>query len=56
MRRPLEIGVDPLMVAGRFGELIDPFLRDFEPVGEGNLPSDELTQLLRVIEFSGRHG
>src|SRR3954469_9987871 len=33
--RPLGIDVDPLVVAGRIGEQIDPLLRDLDPVADG---------------------
>jgi hypothetical protein len=36
-RRTLRVDVDPLVICGRFGELIDPVLIDHYPIGQADL-------------------
>src|ERR1700730_15375998 len=43
--------MNPLMVAGGFGELIDPLLRDLQPVSNRDLLTYQRLQLLNVGLF-----
>lgn len=38
--RALLVDMDPLLVAGRFRELVDSFLRDFDPVARADLGAE----------------
>ena len=44
-RRALRVDVDPLVVAGRVGERVDPLLRDLEPLARA-----ELEPRLQVVD------
>mgnify|MGYP003694646303 CR=1 FL=1 len=45
---PLDVDVDPLMVAGGVGELVDHRLVDRDPLRWAQLASDELQEVLRI--------
>jgi hypothetical protein len=53
--RALNIDVDPLMIKSGIGELLDAFLRDVEPVRDGNFLADQSFEGFRRIENSFRH-
>jgi len=42
--------MDPLVVAGRLGELIDPLLRDLHPAADPDLGADGRLDLIEVLE------
>ena len=42
-----DVDVDPLMVAGDVGEVVDPLLADLQPVTDTEFASD---QCLRVVD------
>ena len=44
-RRARRVDVDPLVIAGRVGELIDALLRDLEPVADGDLLADAVASV-----------
>jgi hypothetical protein len=46
-RRLVKIDMDPLVVAGRIGELIDAFLGDQNPIGLTNFGADETRQVVQ---------
>ena len=46
--RALDVDVDPLMVAGGFGELVDPLLGDFQPIGHADFLADQAGQILEL--------
>ncbi len=48
--RLLGIDVNPLVVAGRLGELVDPLLLDLQPVGVPQLLTDGRAQLVDRCE------
>ena len=39
--RPLQVDVDPLVVVGGVGELVDAFLRDLQPVAGPEVPTGQ---------------
>ena len=49
----LDVHVDPLVVTGGLGELIDPLLADLHPVRDADFLADKTGQ---VLEFHGVHG
>jgi hypothetical protein len=42
--------VDPLVVAGRLGELVDLFLRDGDPVADRDFLADAGGEILKGLE------
>ncbi len=50
----LGIDVDPLMVAGDFGEGVDHRLVDGQPVADPEFGSDMLEQVVRMAQFHTR--
>src|SRR5881296_3624814 len=53
--RTLDVDVDPLMISGRLGELVDHRLIDRDPVRRAELASDELQQILGILDFERGH-
>ena len=51
---PLDIDVNPLVVAGALSELIDPRLVDRQPIGDAELPANACLKIIE-IEFLGFH-
>ena len=47
--------MDPLMIAGRIGELVDPFLRDGQPVADGDLLAAHALEVGEAGDFDGFH-
>jgi hypothetical protein len=52
--RPLDIDVNPLVVAGALGELIDPRLVNRQPIRDTELLANACLQIIE-IEFLGFH-
>src|SRR5580658_9308123 len=50
-RRPFDIHVDPLMIAGGVGEQVDPILCDLQPVRDADLGPDQPWQLRKTHRF-----
>ncbi len=48
------VDVDPLVVAGGVGELVDPLLGDLQPLRGAEIGPDGVQQGVRVLE-DGRH-
>src|SRR5439155_23683370 len=48
-RGPLGVHVDPLVVIGGVGELVDPVLANGDPVGHAQLLADELVDGVQVV-------
>ena len=44
--RPLDVDVDPLVVAGGVGEQVHPLLGDLDPVGPAEVPAGGAAQLV----------
>src|SRR5882724_702518 len=53
--RPLDVDVDPLMVSGRLGELVDHRLVDGDPLRRAELTSDELQEVLGILDLERGH-
>src|SRR5262249_38396413 len=54
--RSLDIDMDPLAVAGADGELVDAILAHGDPVGDAELPPDEMRcRRHRIVENCRRH-
>src|SRR5207245_1911470 len=53
--RTLDVDVDPLMISGRLGELVDHRLIDRDPVRRAELASDELQEILGILDFERGH-
>ena len=54
--RPLDVDVDPLVVARDLGELVDVLLGDLDPVGGAELRADQLADAAIELDLEGRHG
>src|SRR5215471_6342716 len=52
---PLDIDVNPLVVARGVGEKIDALVRDFEPIAHGDLLPRQRMQLFQTAYLSCRH-
>ena len=50
-RRALDIDVDPLMVARRVREAVDPLLVDEKPVSDAEFPSGIGGEIRRSVDF-----
>jgi hypothetical protein len=48
----LDVDVDPLVIARRVGELVDPVLANLDPVGDPDLLPHEAGQ---ILHFDGVH-
>src|SRR6266487_5118865 len=46
------VDVDPLLVASRFGELVDAILGDFHPVADADLGADGALEVVKVFEHA----
>jgi hypothetical protein len=46
------VDVDPLLVAGRFGELVDAILGDFHSVADADLGADSALEVIKVVEHA----
>ena len=55
-RRALAVDVDPLMVAGGVGELVDSVLGDLEPVAGRDLAADPAREFVDVNGLLGHDG
>ncbi len=53
--RPFDVDVDPLMVASGVGELVDAFLRDFQPVAHHDFLARLPGELFETAEHDPRH-
>ena len=53
-RRAVDVDVDPLVVAGRLGELVDPVLLDGQPLAGAEILADRVGELVEAGE--GAHG
>ena len=51
----LGVDVNPLMVAGGVGELVDPLLRDLKPIPHRDLLPYQRLQFLNIRYFLFRH-
>ena len=49
--RALLVDMDPLLVAGRFRELVDSLLRDFNPVAHTDFGADGGFDFVEVAEY-----
>ena len=47
---PRDIDMDPLIVAGGPGELVDPFLGDLDPVAHADLHPNHRFDFVKVLE------
>ena len=48
----LRVDVDPLVVAGRVREAVDPLLVDLQPLGRAELLSDQVCEAAHVVLVS----
>ena len=53
--RALNVDVNPLVVAGSFGKLVDALLRDFQPVADNDLLTRLVCKILYIAELCTRH-
>ena len=51
---PLDVDVDPLVVAGGIGELVDPLLGDLERVAVAEVLTGEAAQLVEAVDHAWR--
>jgi hypothetical protein len=47
--------MNPLVIAGGFGKLVDAFLRNFEPVADSDFLSKQGTGFVNGLKFSNGH-
>ena len=47
---PLDVDVDPLMVAGRLGERVHPVLGDLQPVAVAEVLADEFLEPVGAVD------
>ena len=52
---PLDIDVNPLVITRRLGELVDPVLRNLDPVANPNFLAHVFVHFVRVGEFPFCH-
>src|SRR6267378_3764903 len=48
------VDMNPLLVAGRLGELVDAVLGDLDPVADADLGADSGLELIEIVEHSHR--
>jgi hypothetical protein len=51
--RPLDVDVNPLVVAGRLGELVDPLLVDQDPFAGAEVFANVLGYVCEIDDFHG---
>ena len=52
----LNVDVDPLIVTGEPGEVVDHLLADLAPLGRSELSSDQIFEPLDSIDIDRQHG
>ena len=52
---PLDVDVDPLVIAGDAGEGVDVLLGDGAPIRGTDLPADQLAHALDAVDLDSRH-
>ena len=52
---PLNVDVDPLVIAGELGESVDVLLGDRAPITRADLLADQLLHSLDALDLNGRH-
>ena len=46
------VDVDPLLVAGRFGELVDAILGNFDLVADADFGADSALEVVKIVEHA----
>ena len=54
--RPLLVDMDPLLVTGRFRELVDTVLGDLDPLADADLGADGRPDFVEIVEYPHDRG